>query len=94
MLINIKAIAGEPTTGYEPRVVKGVDMGDFDCDNCKFFDADNNSCGKKEMIQRARAKGINLVAGKSELGTKGRRSVDPEGCCEFVVRMGRHHEDE
>lgn len=89
MLIDIKGIAGEKNTGYEPRSVNGKDMGDFACDNCKFFDPDNSSCGKKEMIQRARAQGIKLVEGKNENGTKGRRTVDPNGCCEFVKRIGK-----
>jgi hypothetical protein len=94
MLINIKGIKGEKSTGYEPRVVDGKDMGEFECENCKFFDPANSSCGKKEMVQRARAQGIELVEGKNENGTKGRRPVDPEGCCEFVVRIGRPDEDE
>lgn len=89
MLINIKGIAGEKSTGYEPRVIDGKDMGDFSCDNCKFFDHDNNSCGKKEMVQRARAQRIALVEGKNENGTKGRRPVDPRGCCEFIRRLGK-----
>lgn len=94
MLINIKGIKGERGTGYEPRIVDGKDLGEFECENCKYFDPENNSCGKKEMIQRARAQGIKLVEGKGELGTKGRRPVDPQGCCEFVVRIGKDVESE
>lgn len=94
MLINIKGIKGEKSTGYEPRIVDGKDMGDFDCDNCHWFDAETSSCGKKEMVQRARAQGIKLVPGKNENGTKGRRPVDPEGCCEFVDRVGDNEASE
>jgi hypothetical protein len=94
MLINIKAIAGERGTGYEARRVGEVDLGEFECENCKFFQSDNSSCGKKEMIQAARRQGIKLVEGKNENGTKGRRPVDPEGCCEFVKRMGRQDHEE
>jgi hypothetical protein len=82
MLINIKGIKGEGGTGYEPSVVNGKNMGHFDCDNCHFFKA--GTCGHPEMIARAKKAGVELK--------DGRRPVDPEGCCEFVDRVGRSTE--
>lgn len=83
MLINIEAIKGEPSTGYEPRVVDGVDKGEFECENCSFFK--DETCGQPEMIARAKKVGIELK--------DGRRPVDPEGCCEFVDRVGKKDDD-
>jgi hypothetical protein len=80
MLINISGIKGEPGTGYED----GKDKGEFECRNCSFYRLSNSSCGQKEMIEKS----------KQPVTLDGRRSVDPEGCCEFVDRVGLPESDE
>jgi len=79
MLINIKEIKGEEGTGFEPRIVDGVDKGPFECGNCEYFKAENSSCGQKEMIARS----------KQPLTEDGRREVKAADCCEFVDRVGK-----
>jgi hypothetical protein len=82
MLINIKDIKGEAHTGYENGTVGGKDMGEFECENCHYYRASDTSCGQKEMV----------VHSKQPL-KDGRRTVDPEGCCEFVERIGRKDDE-
>jgi hypothetical protein len=82
MLINIKAIKGEEGTGYEPSVVKGKDLGEFECENCHFFK--DGTCGQPDMVAHAKPSDLK----------NGRRVVDPEGCCEFVDRVGKTDTDE
>jgi hypothetical protein len=77
--INLAAIKGEPGTGYEPA----GDLGEFECENCKYFTAPN-ACDQKDM--KAKSKQPRLPDGKVK--------VDPEGCCEYVSRVGRKDEDE
>lgn len=74
--INAFAIKGEKGTGFEPRIVNGVDKGPFECANCEYFK--NNSCGQKDMIAKSKQPLKN-----------GRREVKPEDCCEYVERVGR-----
>jgi hypothetical protein len=85
MLINVKDIHGEEGTGFEPRVVNGVDKGPFECGNCSFFK--NNSCGQSEMIARGKKQGLALTK-------DGRRPVEEPDCCEFVDRTGKHFESD
>lgn len=68
-------IQGEPGTGYEgPN-----DLGEFECENCAYFDAASSSCGQATM--KAKSKQPRLA--------NGRVQVDPEGCCGFVKRIGQ-----
>jgi hypothetical protein len=75
MLINVAAIKGETGTGYEPSAGKGP----FACNNCEYFRSGDSSCGQKDMFKYSRLPRTNKDA---------RPIVDPEGCCEFVERMG------
>lgn len=72
--VGQSAVQGEPFTGYE-----NGDKGEFECENCHFFDPSDSSCGQKVMVARS----------KQPLLKNGRRQVDPEGCCEYVKRIGR-----
>lgn len=73
LAINQSAIQGEPGTGYEP----GGDLGEFECENCEFFNA--GSCRQPDMMQKS----------KLPKSQDGGVQVDPEGCCEYVKRVGR-----
>ena len=77
--INAKNVKGEPGTGYEDRVVKGVDKGDFHCDNCEYFRKEESSCGQEDMVKKS----------KKRMLASGRREVDPKGCCEYIGRVGK-----
>lgn len=73
-------VQGEPGTGYEsPK-----NLGEFECENCAYFDSKTSSCGQPTM--KARSKRPKLE--------NGRVKVEPEGCCEYVKRVGRKDEDE
>jgi len=77
--INTSAIKGEPGTGYE-----GEDgLGEFECENCKFFRASESSCGQKDMMQKSKQPRLK----------NGRVKVDKEGCCEYVARIGKKDKD-
>ena len=77
--INSASVKGEPGTGYEP----GGDKGEFECENCRYFRMMDHSCGQKDMMRRS----------KLERTDEGRVLVDPEGCCEYVDRVGRKDKD-
>lgn len=70
--IDQSAVKGEPGTGYENPDGKGP----FACHNCEYFKA--GSCGQKLM--RARS--------QQPRTPDGRVKVDPNGCCEYVERLG------
>lgn len=73
--INQSAVRGEPGTGYE-----GPDgLGEFECENCRFFDESSVSCGQEDMMRLSTRPRI----------PNGRVVVHPEGCCEFVDRIGK-----
>lgn len=72
-------IKGEPVTGYEAP--KG--LGEFECENCEYFSRKDSSCGQATMIKHSRQPRLK----------NGRVKVEPEGCCEFVDRVGRVDED-
>jgi len=75
--INSAAVKGEPGTGYEPPGGKG----EFECQNCEYFK--DNSCGQPDMMKNSR----------QPRAANGRVQVDPEGCCEYVSRVGRKEDD-
>jgi hypothetical protein len=77
--INQAAVRGEPGTGYEAA----KNLGEFECENCKWF-SKPGACNQKDM--KAKSKQPRLPDGKVK--------VDPEGCCEYVWRIGRKDEDE
>lgn len=73
--INSFAVKGELWTGYED----GGDKGDFECENCTYYDRDTSSCGQADMVMHSK---------KVKLAGSDRIVVDPEGCCEYVDRKG------
>lgn len=77
--INAFAIKGEKGTGYEAS----NGLGEFECENCEYFKKSNSSCGQKDMKEKS----------KLPRTSDGRVKVDPEGCCEYVERVGRKDED-
>lgn len=74
------AIKGEPGTGYESPDGKG----EFECANCEYFDKASSSCGQKDMMK---------ISTQPRL-PNGRVRTDPEGCCEYVSRIGRPDRDD
>lgn len=78
--IDVFAIRGEQGTGYED----GANLGEFECENCHYFDAKAGACNQETM--KALSKQPRL--------SDGRVKVDPEGCCEYVDRMGKHEAEE
>ena len=73
-------VKGEEGTGYE----KPADLGEFECANCSFYDARAGACNQSTM--KALSKQPRLA--------DGRVSVDAEGCCEYVDRMGKKESSE
>lgn len=74
-------IHGEAGTGYE-----NGKLGEFECENCHYYRESDSSCGQSTMV---------ALSKQPKVGT--RVKVDPEGCCEFVDRMGKiepHEADE
>lgn len=55
---------------------EGPDKGLFQCQNCEYFR--NGSCGNELMMERSKLP-------KTE---NGRVIVSPEGCCEYIDRVG------
>ena len=77
--IDAAEVHGEPGTGYEDP----GDLGEFECENCEYFDRKSSSCGQKTMMKKSRRPRL----------PNGRVKVNPEGCCEYVERVGRKDED-
>lgn len=73
--IDPMAIRGEAGTGFE----KEAGLGEFECENCHFFDAVAGACNQETM--KALSKQPRLA--------DGRVSVEAEDCCEYVSRMGK-----
>jgi len=73
--INSNNVHGEPWTGYED----GGDKGEFECENCTFYERETSSCGQSDMILHSKQP---KVAGSERI------VVSPEGCCEYVDRKG------
>ena len=74
------SVRGEEGTGYE----KPADLGEFECGNCRYFDARAGACNQATM--KALSKQPRLA--------DGRVAVDAEGCCEYVDRMGKQEPEE
>ena len=73
-------IHGEEGTGYEGPAGKG----EFECCNCSFFEEDSVSCGQETMMKLSKRPKL----------PSGRIVVHPEGCCEFVDRVGSDEADD
>lgn len=71
--IDSAKVKGEPGTGYEAPEGRGP----FNCGNCRYFRASDSTCGQATMIKVSALPKID-----------GRKKVDAEGCCEYVVRIG------
>ena len=70
--IDSSHVKGEVGTGYEGPDNKGP----FSCSNCEYFH--HGSCGQETMMERS----------KLPRTENGRVVVDPQGCCEYVDRLG------
>lgn len=79
-MVNQSAIKGEPGTGYEPRVINGVDKGPFECGNCHYF-TKPDLCGQKDMMK-------NSEQPRSDDG-KVILKFGPLDCCEYIERVGK-----
>lgn len=75
-----EGIKGEPFTGYEGPDGKG----EFECENCEYFDYNSISCGQKTMMAKSTRPRL----------PNGRVITHPEGCCEFVNRVGKKDDDD
>ena len=71
--INEANVKGEPGTGYEGEDGKG----EFECENCNFYEKDSFSCGQEDMMK---------VSKRPRVAGNNRVIVDPEGCCDYVDR--------
>ena len=76
---NLFAVQGEAGTGFE----KAGSLGEFECGNCKFFDAAAGACDQTDMKQ----------VSKQPRLADGRVVVSDEDCCEYVWRIGRKDKD-
>ena len=72
---NVFAVHGEAGTGFE----KAGNLGEFECENCRYFDAPAGACDQADM---------KLISKQPRL-VDGRVSVGPEDCCEYVDRLGK-----
>lgn len=68
------AIKGEAGTGFE----KAANLGEFECENCHFFDAKAGACNQETM---------KALSNQPRLAD-GRVMVEAEDCCEYVDRIG------
>lgn len=78
--INQAAVRGEAGTGYESP----GKLGEFECENCKYFRESDSSCGQKDMMEKSKRKKLE----------DGRVQVEAEGCCEYVWRIGKVEPEE
>lgn len=77
--IDVFAIQGEMGTGFE----KAGDLGEFECGNCRYFDAAAGACDQGTM----------KTWSKQPRLADGRVSVSDEDCCEYVFRVGKQDND-
>lgn len=77
--LNVSAIKGERGTGYE----KFDNKGPFECGNCEYFRASDNSCGQKDMMKFSKQPRLR----------SGRVVVEERACCEYVERKDPSKED-
>jgi hypothetical protein len=78
-VIEQSQIQGEPGTGYEPPEIRGKDLGDFNCYNCRFFNPGNSGCRQKTMMEKSKQPRLE----------NGQVEVDEMGCCEYIHRASR-----
>ena len=81
-------IRGEPLTGYEDRVVDGVDLGVFNCGNCFHFVGPPGEKGPKRGEKGCSQLDMREKSKRARF-PDGRVKVDPGGCCEWVDRLGK-----
>ncbi len=67
-------------TGYEPPEVDDKDLGDFNCRNCDYYDADKLNCSEKHMMEYS----------SRPRDREGKPLVHALGCCEQIDRSGRY----
>jgi len=79
VVLDVFAVQGEQGTGFE----KAGNLGEFECENCSFYDAAAEACNQETM--KAMSKQPRLA--------DGRVSVAAEDCCEYIRRVGRKDED-
>jgi hypothetical protein len=72
--INVKALKGEESTGFEKRGNKGP----FECGNCEYF-KNGNACTQEDMKRYS----------KQEKWPDGTVKVDALDCCEYIERTGK-----
>jgi hypothetical protein len=77
--VNQSAIKGEQGTGFE----KAGNLGEFECENCFYFDAPAGACDQETMKS---------ISNQPRLAD-GRVSVAGEDCCEYVKRIGKKDND-
>ena len=77
---DVFAIQGEAGTGFE----KAGNLGEFECENCLYFDASAGACNQETM----------KAVSKQPRLADGRVSVDAEDCCEYIKRAGRKDHDD
>ncbi len=77
-VIEGAALNGDPGTGFEPRVINGVDMGPFECGNCRFFNG-TNACNQETM----------MAVSTRPRHPDGTVEVFAPDCCEYVARTGK-----
>lgn len=77
--VDAFAIQGEMGTGFE----KAANLGEFECGNCRYFDAAAGACSQSTM----------MAISKQPRLADGRVSVAAEDCCEYVRRIGKKDND-
>lgn len=81
--LDEKGIKGEPGTGFESRIVDGVDKGPFECHNCTYMEKDGDGCEQKDMKAKS----------KRPRNKRGLPIVEKRDCCEYVDRMGKGNKE-
>jgi hypothetical protein len=77
--LDVFAIQGETGTGFE----KAGSLGEFECENCSFYDASAGACNQETM----------KAVSKQPRLSDGRVAVSGEDCCEYVSRLGKKDTD-
>ena len=77
--LDVFAIKGETGTGFE----KAGRLGEFECGNCRYFDAAAGACNQEDMKSLSKQPRL----------ADGRIVVAEEDCCEYVDRLGKKDED-
>lgn len=85
--VNPDAIHGEPGTGFEPRVVDGVDKGPFECGNCEYFVGPLGAKGAMRGPKGCNQSDMKHKSKRPRL-PDGRVELTPKDCCEYVDRLG------